>query len=121
MSNEESLEQLALVALALKIKADKAKTDYETAKSNFIEALRAKDMFNENTHAIGHVKTDFTPNRWFDADAAFASLPKKAQKECLVEVPDAKLIQAHLTPIQREKFMKDRDVPFKVSLSVLED
>lgn len=121
MSNEESLEQLALVALATKMKADKAKSEADAAKANFIAALRERGMFNQNTHAVGHVKTNLTPNRYFDAEAAFASLSEEDQKECLVEAPDAKLVQEHLTPKQRESFMKDYDVPFKLGLAVLED
>lgn len=115
------IETLAQKALDADIAAKEAKERADEAKALLIEALKAEDMFNTSTKAVGNVRSKITPNRFFDADAAFESLPKALQKQVMVTKPDANLIKANLTPIQKEQFMKDYAVPFKVSLDVLID
>lgn len=121
MSNEESLEQLALVALALKMKADKAKKDYETAQANFEEALQRAGKYDENTHVVGHVKTTLTPNRYFDAEEAATELAPAELEECYIKVLDKDLLKQHLTPIQYQRHMKFHAKKYKLGLSVLDD
>lgn len=116
-----NLENLAQAALAADIKAKEAKDYADEAKAIFVEALIAEGKFNANTKAVGDVRTKVTPNRFFDAEAAFESLDKKTQKAVLVTKPDPKLIQANITPVQKEQFMKDYAVPFKLGLDVLGD
>lgn len=116
-----NLENLAQTALAADIKAKEAKDYADEAKAIFVEALIAENKFNANTKAVGDVRVKLTPNRFFDAAAAFESLDKKTQKAVLVTKPDPKLIQANITPVQKEQFMKDYAVPFKLGLDVLDD
>lgn len=114
------LDQLADAFLEAQINLDGAKERFEEAKATFIEALKAENKFNPRTKSYGHAKLSITPNRKFDAEgAAKKFLDEETYKECLVEKVEPKLVTANLTPKQKEEFMVDHPVPFKVSVAVL--
>ena len=112
----KKLEQLALQALRLKMKADEITAQAKEANAAFIKQLIAEDLFDQSTKAIGDVRTVFSPNRYFDLDTALSLVDEEAIKESTVEVVDAKLLKQHMTPIQVEKSMKDYDQPLKLGL-----
>lgn len=118
MSN---IDDLALAALKADMLAKDAEDKAKEAKANLYEALEKAGALNPDTKALGHVRTKIQPNRYFAVDEALQSLPKKVQKEVMVSKPDPKLVQGHLTPIQRETFMKDHPQRFKLSLEVLKE
>ena len=112
----KELEKLAEIALRAQVKADAANAELTKAKSELIGALMDAGKFNKDTKAIGNVKLNITPNRYFDVDLAVTLVDEEAVKESTVEVIDAKLLKQHMTPIQQEKAMKSYDVPFKLGL-----
>lgn len=115
----EQLEKLASIALRAQIKFDAAKAELEKAKKEFMLGLMDAGMFNPDTHAIGNVQTNIVPNRYFDIDIALTLVTQEDILESTVEVVDAKLLQQHMTPIQKEKAMQDYPVPFKLGLKPL--
>ena len=115
----EQLEKLAQIALRAQIKADAAAAELKKAKGEFMLGLMDAGMFNKDTKAIGNVQTNITPNRYFDVDTALTLVTEQDILESTVEVVDAKLLQQHMTPIQKEKAMKDYEVPFKLGLKPL--
>ena len=110
------LEKLAKIALRAQLKWDAADAELKKAKTELIMALMDAGMFNKDTKAIGDVKTNITPNRYFDVDTALTLVSPEVILESTVEVIDSKLLQAHMTPIQKEQAMKDYPVPFKLGL-----
>lgn len=115
----EQLEKLAAIALRAQIKFEAAKAEVEKAKKEFMLGLMDAGMFNADTKAIGNVETRITPNRYFDLDEAMTLVTPEDILESTVEVVDAKLLQQHMTPIQKEKAMKNYEVPFKLGLKPL--
>ncbi len=116
------LDQLADAFLEAQINLDGAKERLEYAKATFIEALEAEGKFTPHFKTAGHAKFSISPNRRFDAEgAAKEYLDEETYKECLVAKVDPKLVTANLTPKQKEKFMKDNAVPFKIGVKVLGD
>ena len=75
---------------------------------------------NKDTKAIGDVKTNFTPNRYFDLETALELVDEEAIEESTVTVVDPGLLKQHMTPIQLEKAMKTYDIPLKVAVKPLE-
>lgn len=116
-----NIDKLADEALTLQIEAGIAKERAEEAKAAFLEALEAEHKLNPDFKATENVRVKVMPNRYFDIDEAFNSLPKKLQKEVLVSKPDPKLVKANLTGNQVEAHMKSYANPWKVSLAVLEE
>lgn len=114
----KKLEQLALIALQAKMKADDAKEQETAAKLAFLQQLIKEDMFNPDTKAIGVVRTTFSPNRYFDLDTAITLVPEEVVNECKVTIVDPKLLQENMTPKQKEAAMKSYEVPFKIGLKV---
>lgn len=110
------LEKLAHIALRAQIKADAANAELAKAKSELIGGLMDANMFNNDTKALGDVKLNITPNRYFDVDEALTLVTPEDIEESTVEVVDAKLLKQHMTPIQVEKAMKSYEVPFKLGL-----
>lgn len=110
------LEKLAHIALRAQIKADAANAELAKAKSELIGGLMDANMFNKDTKALGDVKLNITPNRYFDVDTALTLVSEEDKKESTVEVVDAALLKQHMTPIQVEKAMKSYEVPFKLGL-----
>lgn len=117
--NMQELEKLAKVALRAQIKADAATAELTKAKKELMLGLMDAGMFNKDTKAIGDVQTNITPNRYFDVDTALTLVTAKDIEESTVEVVDANLLQQHMTPIQKERAMKDHPVPFKLGLKPL--
>lgn len=115
----EQLEKLATIALRAQIKFDAAKAELEKGKKEFMLGLMDAGMFNADTKAIGNVQTNIVPNRYFDVDTALTLVTKQDILESTVEVVDAKLLQQHMTPIQKEKAMMDFPTPFKLGLKPL--
>lgn len=121
MKPSPKLEALALRALQLKIKLDKLTLDAKAAQQEFVKQCIAEDMFNPDTKAIGPVRTNFTPNRYFDLDTAIDVVSKthpEYVEESKVTIVDPKLLQEHMTPIEKEAAMKFYEVPYKVGLKV---
>lgn len=117
-----NLDALADAFLEAQINLDGAKERLEDIKATFIEALKAEGKFNPRFKTAGHAKFSISPNRTFDAEgAAKEYLDEETYKECLVAKVDPKLVTANLTPKQKEKFMKDNAVPFKIGVKVLGD
>lgn len=117
-----NLDKLADDFLEAQIMMDGAKERLEDAKATFVEALKAENKFNPHFKTAGHAKFTISPNRTFDAEgAAKEFLDEETYKECLVEKIDAKLVTANLSPKQKEKFMVDNTVPFKIGVKVLGD
>lgn len=115
-----NLDQLADKFLEAQIMMDGAKERLEDAKTTFVEALKAENKFNPRFKTAGNAKFSISPNRTFDAEgAAKEYLDEETYKECLVAKVDPKLVTANLTPKQKEAFMKDYAVPFKISVAVL--
>ena len=112
----KELEKLAEIALRAQIKFDAAKGELEKAKKELILGLMVTGKFNKDTHAIGMVKTNITPNRFFDVDFAVTLVTPEDIEASTVEVVDAELLKQHMTPIQKEQSMKDYPVPFKLGL-----
>lgn len=110
------LEKLAEIALRAQITADAANAALTAAKSELIGALMDYGMFNKDTKAVGMVQTNITPNRFFDVDTALTLVTPEDIEASTVEVVDAKLLQQHMTPIQKEQAMKSYPVPFKLGL-----
>lgn len=116
------LDALADAFLEAQINLDGAKERLEDAKATFIEALEAEGKFNPRFKTAGHAKFSISPNRTFDAEgAAKKYLDEETYKECLVAKVDPKLVTANLTPKQKEMFMKDNAVPFKIGVRLLEE
>lgn len=117
-----NLDTLADAFLEAQINLDGAKERLEDAKATFIEALKAEGKFNPRFKTAGHAKFSISPNRTFDAEgAAKKFLDEETYKECLVEKIDSKLVTANLSPKQKEQFMVDNAVPFKIGVKVLGD
>jgi hypothetical protein len=116
---QAELEKLAKIALRAQVKADAAKAELEKAKAELIGALMDAGMFNKDTKAIGDVKTNITPNRYFDVDTALTLVTEKDIQESTVEVIDNALLKKHMTPIQLEQAMRDYEIPFKLGLKPL--
>lgn len=110
------LEKLAKIALRAQIKCDAAVAELAKAKAELIGGLMDAGMFNKDTKAIGDVKTNITPNRFFDVDTALTLVSPEVILESTVEVIDNKILQQHMTPIEKEQAMKDYPVPFKLGL-----
>lgn len=110
------LEKLAHIALRAQIKADAANAELAKSKAELIGALMDANMFNKDTKAIGDVKLNITPNRFFDVEEALTLVTPEDIEASTVEVVDAKLLKQHMTPIQVEKAMKSYEVPFKLGL-----
>lgn len=110
------LEKLADIALRAQVKADAATAELAKAKLELMGGLMDANMFNPDTKALGDVKLNITPNRYFDVDEALTLVTPEDIEESTVEVVDAKLLKQHMTPIQVEKAMKSYDVPFKLGL-----
>lgn len=110
------LEKIAKIALRAQLKFDSAKAELEKSKSDLILALMDAGMFNKDTKAIGDVKTNITPNRFFDVDTALTLVSPEVILESTVEVIDNKLLQERMTPLQKEQAMKDYPVAFKLGL-----
>jgi hypothetical protein len=111
------LEKLAHIALRAQIKADAANAELAKAKSELIGGLMDANMFNNDTKALGDVKLNITPNRYFDVEEALTLVTPEDIEESTVEVVDAKLLKQHMTPIQVEKAMKSYEVPFKLGIA----
>jgi len=118
MKPSKTLEMLAIAALKADMKAKEAVAAYKEAQLAFSEQAEKEGMLNPDTLAIGPVKTNITPNRFFDVDTAITLVTKKAVLESTVKVVDAKLLQQHMTPIQREQAMKFYPNPYKVGFAV---
>ena len=115
-----NLDALADAFLEAQITLDGAKERLEDAKATFIEALKAEGKFNPTFKTAGHAKFSISPNRTFDAEgAAKKFLSEEDYKECLVEKIDPKKVTQYITPKQKEKYMKDNPVPFKIGVKVL--
>lgn len=114
----KKLEQLALIALQAKMKADDAKEAAEQAKFAFLQQLIAEDLFNPDTKAVGVVRTSISPNRYFDLDTALTLVPAEVVEECKVTVVDPKLLQENMTPKQKEAAMKSYEIPYKIGMKV---
>jgi hypothetical protein len=112
----EHLENTAQIALRAQIKFDAAKGELEKAKKELIGELMDLGMFNKDTQAVGMVKTNITPNRFFDVDFAVTLVTPEDIEASTIEVIDAELLKQHMTPIQKEQAMKDYPVPFKLGL-----
>jgi hypothetical protein len=113
---QAELEKLASIALRAQIKFDAAEAELKKAKSELIGALMDAGKFNKDTKAIGDVKLNITPNRFFDVETAVTLVTKKDVLESTVKVIDATLLKQHMTPIQLEQAMKDHPVPFKLGV-----
>jgi len=113
---QAELEKLASIALRAEIKHKAAKAELDKAKAELIGALMDAGRFNKDTRALGSVKLNITPNRYFDVETALTLVTPEDIEESTIEVIDAKLLQQHMTPIQKEKAMKDHPVPFKLGL-----
>jgi hypothetical protein len=113
---QAELEKLASIALRAQIKADAANAELEKSKKELIGALMDAGKFNKDTKAIGDVKLNITPNRFFDVEEALTLVTPEDIEESTIEVVDAKLLKQHMTPIQVEKAMKDYPVPFKLGI-----
>lgn len=119
MKPSKKLEELALIALKLDIKKKEIEAQYKEAQLNFIEQAKAEGMLNPDTLAVGPVKTNITPNRFFDLDTAVTLVTKKDVLESTVKVVDPKLLKQHMTPIQLEQAMKYYEGnPYKVGFAV---
>lgn len=118
MKPSKKLEELALIALKADMKAKESAALYKEAQAAFIEQAEKEGMLNPDTLAVGPVQTKITPNRFFDLDTAITLVTKKAVLESTVKVVDAKLLQQHMTPIQREQAMKSYPNPYKVGFAV---
>lgn len=114
------LKQLANTLLMLDIKAKDLKEQQEATKAKFIKQCMEEGLFNKDTKAIGDVKTNFTPNRYFDLETALELVDETAIEESTVTVVDPGLLKQHMTPIQLEKAMKTYDIPLKVAVKPLE-
>jgi hypothetical protein len=110
------LEKLAEIALRAQIKAKAADAELKKAKAELVGGLMDAGMFNKDTRALGMVKLNLTPNRYFDVDFAITLVTEEDVKESTVEVVDAELLKQHMTPIQKERAMKDYPIAFKVAL-----
>jgi hypothetical protein len=113
---QAELEKLASIALRAQIKFDAAEAELKKAKSELIGGLMDAGKFNKDTKALGDVKLNITPNRFFDVETAVTLVTKKDVLESTVRVIDANLLKQHMTPIQLEKAMKDYPVPFKLGV-----
>lgn len=115
-----NLDQLADKFLEAQIMMDGAKERLEDAKATFVEALKAENKFNPRFKTAGNAKFAITPNRTFDIEgAAKKFLDEETIEECKVAKLDTKLVSANLTPKQKEEFMVDNAVPFKIGVKVL--
>lgn len=110
------LEKLAAIALRAQIKFDAAEAALKAAKKDLMLGLMDAGMFNKDTKALGDVKLNITPNRFFDVDFAITLVDEEAIVESTVEVIDAALLKAHMTGIQIEKAMKNHEIPFKLGI-----
>jgi hypothetical protein len=118
MEASKKLEQLAVIALKAKIKAENAAEAYKEAQRAVMMQLIAEDMFNPDTKGIGPVKLNITPNRYFDLDTAITLVSEEVVEECKVTAVDPKLLQQNMTPKQKEAAMKSYEVPFKLGFGV---
>lgn len=112
------LEALALKALRADIAAKKAVEEAKEAKLDFMVQAEQEGMLNQDTHAVGVVRTTISANRYFDLDTAIELVTEQDVLESTVEVVDEKLLKEHMTPIQMEKAMKLHDNPWKVGFKV---
>ena len=115
------LEKLALAALQADVELKEAKRVAEERKNALIKALEASGKWNTNTKAIGNVRTKIQNNRYFDIETAEKIAGEEAVKKATVEVTDAKILKAFMTPNDVEAAMKPYKNPYKLSLEVLRD
>jgi hypothetical protein len=118
MEASKKLEQLTLIALKAKIKAEQAAEAYKAAQKAVMAQLIEEDMFNPDTKAVGSVKLNITPNRYFDLDTAITLVTAEVVEECKVTIVDPKLLQENMTPKQKEAAMKSYEVPYKLGFAV---
>lgn len=117
----DKLEALGNAALEAQLIAQEAAEQAADAKSAFEAALEEAHKLNPDFKAVGHVRVKISANRAFDIEKAKALLTKKVVAECTVPTVDAKLLKAHMTPIQLEQAMVTHARPWKVGLSVLDE
>lgn len=116
-SNE--LVQLADRALRLKLRADQATAAYKEAQEELYIQLEAEKLLNPDTKGLGDiVRVKLVPNRRFNIEIASKLVTKKVLKECEVTAVDAKLLQKHLTPIQKEQAMEFYEKKYKLSVEI---
>ena len=113
-----NLEQLAKHAYVADQKAEEAKKIADEAKTQFINALKEANKYNQNTRVVGNIRTKLTQNRYFDVDKATQFLTKEQIKECTVLKLDNNLVKQHLTPPQLEESMESYDNPYKLTLEL---
>lgn len=116
-----NLETLALKALQADMDLKEATRLAKEAKDAVVAELIKLDRFNPDTKVAGPVRLKITPNRFFDVDTAQEFVTEKVLKECEVTKVDPKLLQQHLTPLQREQAMKSYPSPYKIGFDVLTD
>lgn len=120
MIPSDKLKALALRALKLKLKLDEVEAQYKEAQLAVMAQLIAENAFDPDTKAAGPVLLKITPNRYFDLETAKTLVKPEDVKASTVEVVDPKLLQQHMTPIQKEASMKSYPVPYKLGFAVNE-
>lgn len=115
------LDDLANKALDLKIQLDEITELYKEATTDFIEQAKAEGKYDTSLKAAGNARIKLQQNRFFDLAEAEKLVSKKVIAESTVRVVDAKLLKQKMTPEQVERSMKSHSVPFKLSLSILDD
>lgn len=115
------IETLAWAALKADIDQKEAKRQADELKAELTRRLEEEGRWNTDTKAIGNVRTKISNNRYFDLEEAESIVDPQVIEQCQVTKTDPKLLQQHMTPIQKEQAMKHYSNPFKLSLEVLKD
>jgi predicted urease superfamily metal-dependent hydrolase len=110
------LELLAEAALEAQQKAKQAEEAAKAATDAFRQALEAAGKLNEDTKAVGIVRTTLYPTRRFSEDLARSIMTKKLAKECEKTVLDSAAVKRNVSPVDYEKMQQITGWTMKLSV-----
>jgi predicted urease superfamily metal-dependent hydrolase len=110
------LEALAELALELQMKAKQADEEAKAATDAFRQALEAAGKLNEDTKAVGIVRTTLYPTRRFSEDLARSIMTKKLAKECEKTVLDSNAVKRNVSPADYERMQSVTGWTMKLSV-----
>jgi DNA-binding protein H-NS len=110
------LELLAEAALEAQQKAKQADEEAKAATDAFRQALEAAGKLNEDTKAVGIVRTTLYPTRRFSEDLARSIMTKKLAKECEKTVLDSNAVKRNVSPADYERMQSVTGWTMKLSV-----
>jgi DNA-binding protein H-NS len=114
--DEMRLELLAEAALMAQQKAKEAEEAAKAATDAFRQALEAAGKLNEDTKAVGIVRTTLYPTRRFSEDLARSIMTKKLAKECEKTVLDSNAVKRNVSPADYERMQSVTGWTMKLSV-----